>query len=237
MARHLFRFAVNVYEAATADAWIAKAQKAEALGYDTFFVADHLMTFPPITGMMAAAAATTTLRIGSNVFANDFRHPIMLGREAAAVDVFSHGRLVFGLGTGFYRPDYDQSGIPLDSPSVRVGRLEEAIQIIKGLFTAAPFSFTGKHYTIRDVSLAPAPVQQPHPPILLGGGSPRILALAAREADIVGFNIRTTAAGDFDPASILAEPTAQKSRLGHAGSRCAAGTRRIQHLAGSYRCD
>src|SRR5262245_26137152 len=152
--------------------------------------------------MMAAAAATTTLRIGSNVFANDFRHPVMLGREAAAIDVFSNGRLIFGLGTGFYHGDYEQSGIPLDPPGVRVKRLEEAIQILKGIFATAPFSFTGKHYTIRDVSLTPAPVQKPHPPILVGGGSPRILALAAREADIVGFNIRTTADGAFDPTSI-----------------------------------
>jgi probable F420-dependent oxidoreductase len=210
MVQHPFRFGVNVYGAANRDDWSAKAQKIEALGYDTLFVADHAHTFPPIAGMMAAAAVTTTVRIGSNVFANDFRHPMMLAREMAAVDVFSNGRLVFGLGTGFYRPDYEKSGIPLDAPGVRVGRLEEAIQIIKGSFTTAPFSFAGKHYTIQDFSLAPMPVQQPHPPILLGGGSPRILALAAREADIVSFNIRTTADGDFDPASILAEPTAQK---------------------------
>jgi probable F420-dependent oxidoreductase len=221
MPRHPFRFGVNVYEAANREEWIAKAQKIEALGYDTLFVADHAHTFPPIAGMMAAAAATTTLRIGSNVFANDFRHPMLLAREMAAVDVFSNGRLVLGLGTGFYRPDYDQSGIPLDSPGVRVGRLEEAIQIIKGSFITTPFSFAGKHYTIQDFSLAPMPVQQPHPPILLGGGSPRILALAAREADIVSFNIRTTVDGDFDPASILAEPTAQKV----AWVKQAAGTR------------
>jgi alkanesulfonate monooxygenase SsuD/methylene tetrahydromethanopterin reductase-like flavin-dependent oxidoreductase (luciferase family) len=148
------------------------------------------MTFPPITGMMAATAATTTLRIGSNVFANDFRHPIMLGREAAAVDLFSNGRFVFGLGKGFYGGDYQQSGIPLDPPGVRVGRLEEAIQIMKGMFTTAPFSFSGKHYRIRDFSLHPAPVQQPHPPILVGGGSPRVLALAGREADYGGPNVK-----------------------------------------------
>ena len=210
MPRHPFRFGVNVYEAAHRDEWIAKAQKIEALGYDTLFVADHAHTFPPIAGMMAAASATTTLRIGSNVFANDLRHPMMLAREVAAVDVFSNGRLVLGLGTGFYRPDYDQSGIPLDSPGVRVGRLEEAIQIIKGSFTTAPFSFTGQHYTIRNFSLTPPSVQQPHPPILLGGGSPRILALAAREADIVSFNIRTTTDGGFDTTSISPAATAQK---------------------------
>jgi probable F420-dependent oxidoreductase len=210
LTHHPFRFGVNVYEAATRDEWIAKAQHIEALGYDTLFVADHLHTFPPIAGMMAAAAATTTLRIGSNVFANDFRHPLILGREVAAVDLFSHGRLVLGLGTGFWRPDYDQSGIPLDPPGTRVGRLEEAIQIIKGIFTTAPFSFTGQYYTVRDFALSPAPVQQPHPPILLGGGGPRTLALAAREADIVGFGSRTTRAGGFDTTSNSPNATAQK---------------------------
>jgi probable F420-dependent oxidoreductase len=154
--------------------------------------------------------ATTTLRIGSNVLANDFYHSIMLGREIAAVDALTNGRLVLGLGTGFYRPDYDQSGITFDSPAIRVGRLEEAIQIIKGIFTTTPFSFTGHHYTIRDVVLPCAPIQQPHPPLLIGGASPRILALAAREADIVSFNIRTTVDGGFDTASLMAEPTAQK---------------------------
>jgi probable F420-dependent oxidoreductase len=210
LAQHPFRFGVNVYEAINREEWIAKAQKIEALGYDTLFVADHAHTFPPIAGMMAAATATTTVRIGSNVFANDFRHPIMLGREVAAIDALSNGRVVFGLGTGFYRPDYDQSGIALDPPGIRVGRLEEAVQIFKGIFTTSPFSFSGQHYTVRDFSLAPAPVQQPHPPILIGGASPRILALAAREADIVGFNIRTTPDGGFDPSSILLDPTLQK---------------------------
>jgi probable F420-dependent oxidoreductase len=210
MTRYPFRFGVNVYGATTRDEWIAKALKVEALGYDTFFVADHLGCFPPLAGMMAAAAATTRLRIGSNVFANDFRHPIMLAREVAAVDALSNGRVVLGLGTGFYRPDYDQSGITLDLPGTRVSRLEEAVQIIKGVFTKTSFSFSGQYYTVRDVSLTPTPVQQPHPPLLLGGASPRILALAAREADIVSFNIRTTANGGFDHSSILLDPTIQK---------------------------
>jgi probable F420-dependent oxidoreductase len=221
---HPFRFGVNVYEANTRDKWITKAQHIEALGYDTFFVADHLGTFPPIAGMMAAATATTTLRIGSNVFANDFRHPLLLGREVAAVDLFSGGRLILGLGTGFWRADYDQSGIPLEPPSTRVGRLEEAILILKGIFTAAPFSFTGHHYTVRDFALSPVPVQQPHPPILVGGGGPRILALAAREADIVSFNMRTTRTGGFDPTSISPVATAQKV----AWVRQAAGERLAQ---------
>lgn len=231
MESHPFRFGVLVGGVAAADDWIAKARKVEALGYDTLFVAEHMDTFPPIAGMVAAAGATTTLRIGSYVLANDFHHPIVLGREAAAIDALSHGRLVFGLGTGFYRPDYEQSGIVFQSPGMRVGRLEEAVQIIKGIFTTTPFSFDGKYYTVRDFALTPVPVQQPHPPILVGGASPRILALAAREADIVGLNIRTTADGGFDPSSLLAEPTAQKV----AWIKQAAGER-WEHLKLSILC-
>jgi probable F420-dependent oxidoreductase len=210
VTHHPFRFGVNVYGANSRDEWIAKAQHIEALGYDALFVGDHLGAFPPIAGMMAAAMATTTLRIGSNVFANDFRHPLILGREAAAVDLFSGGRLVLGLGTGFWRADYDQSGIPLEPPNTRVGRLQESIQILKGIFTAAPFSFTGHYYTVRDFALSPAPVQQPHPPILVGGGGPRVLALAAREADIVSFGLRTTHTGGFNTASTSHDATAEK---------------------------
>ena len=207
---HPFRFGVNVYEAATREEWIGKAQRIEALGYDCFFVADHVMTFPPIAGMMAAAAATTTLRIGSNVMGNDFRHPLVLCRELAAVDLLSNGRLVFGLGTGFYRLDYDQFGIPFAPPGVRVSRLEEAIQLIKAAFRDTSFTFEGHYYSVRDFSLTPRPLQAPHPPLLLGGGSPRILALAAREADIVSLNIRTTRDGGFDTNSVSPAATAEK---------------------------
>jgi probable F420-dependent oxidoreductase len=210
MAHHPFRFGVNAVEAACAEEWIGKAQRIEALGYDTMFAGDHLICFPPIAGMMAAAAATTRLHIGSNVLANDFYHPVILARELAAIDMLSHGRLIVGLGTGFYRPDYIQSGIPLDAPGIRVSRLAEAIQIIKGVFTAEDFSFTGRHYTVHNVSLTPMPQQKPRPPLLLGGGGPRILALAAGEADIVSINIRTTRDGGFEPGSSSPAATAEK---------------------------
>jgi probable F420-dependent oxidoreductase len=160
--------------------------------------------------MMAAATATTTLRVGTNVLANDFRHPLIVGAEVAAVDFFSGGRVVLGLGTGFWRQDYDQSGIPFDPPSTRVGRLEEAVQILKGMCTTAPFSFDGQYYAVRDFELSPGPRQQPHPPILVGGGGRRILALAAREASIVGFGRRSTRSGGFDTDSDTPDATAEK---------------------------
>ena len=210
MPHYPFRFGVNVYGADSPETWADQARHIEALGYDTLFIADHFGGLPPIAGMMAAATATTTLRVGTNVLANDFRHPLIVGAEVAAVDFFSGGRVVLGLGTGFWRQDYDQSGIPFELPGTRVGRLEEAVQILKGTWTTAPFSFAGKYYSVRDFELSPGPQQQPHPPILVGGGGRRILALAAREANIVGFGRRSTRSGGFDTDSDTPDATAEK---------------------------
>jgi probable F420-dependent oxidoreductase len=142
----------------------------------------------PIAALMAAADATTSLRVGSLVFDNDYRHPVVLAKEAATLDLLSDGRFDLGMGAGWMASDYEQAGIPFDSPGHRISRLEEAIQIVKGLLAGAPFSFTGKHYQVKDIEGSPLPVQKPHPPIVLGGGAPRMLRLAAREADIVNVN-------------------------------------------------
>jgi probable F420-dependent oxidoreductase len=135
---------------------------------------------------MLAAEATQTLRIGTTVFANDFRHPAVLAKEAATLDLLSGGRLELGLGAGYLAPDYALTGIALDPPGVRVSRLMESVQIIKGLFGDEPVTFAGRYYTITDLEGYPKPVQRPHPPLYLAGGSKRVLSLAAREADIVG---------------------------------------------------
>lgn len=159
------------------------------MGYTSFYLPDHFNEqLAPIAGIMAAADATSNLRIGWLVLDNDYRHPVVVAKEAATIDLLSDGRLDLGLGAGWLKVDYDQSGIPYDSAGTRIERLEEAIKIVKGIFTASPFSFTGKHYSVRDVKGYPAPVQKPHPPILLGGGGRRMLGLAAREADIVHLN-------------------------------------------------
>jgi probable F420-dependent oxidoreductase len=144
------------------------------------------------------------------VLANDFRHPVVLAKEAASLDVLSGGRFEFGLGTGYARADHDQTGIPLDPPGVRVARVAEAVGIIKAAFSGGPVEIAGEHYTVRGFELRPKPVQRPRPPLLIGGGSRRILALAAREADIVGLNVRTTPEGHFDLPSTTPEATAQK---------------------------
>lgn len=188
-----FRFAAQLGRApeATPDAWAAQARKAEDLGYSALLMPDHFGDqLAPVPALMAAADATTTLRVGALVFDNDYRHPLVLAKEAATIDVLSGGRLELSLGAGWMRTDYEQSGIPYDPPGVRVDRFEEAVQVVKGLLGAEePYSFSGHHYTISHHLPAPRPVQRPHPPLTIGGGGRRVLSIAAREADVVGINV------------------------------------------------
>jgi probable F420-dependent oxidoreductase len=182
------RFGVQL-SGGTGTDWLGQVRQAEELGYSSVFVPDHFGDqLAPIPALTAAAAATTDLRVGSLVFDNDYRHPVLLAKEIASLDVLSGGRVEFGLGAGWMNSDYDQSGIPHDRAGVRIDRLEEAITVIKGLFAEGPTSFTGNHYTVTGLDGLPKPVQQPHPPFLIGGGAPRVLRLAGREADIVGVN-------------------------------------------------
>ncbi|HSL42106.1 MAG TPA: TIGR03621 family F420-dependent LLM class oxidoreductase [Anaerolineales bacterium] len=206
-----FRFAILTGGAASRKEWTDKARQAETLGYSTLLIDDHLYDpFAPLTALVSAADATTSLRVGSLVFGNDFRHPVILAKEAATLDLLSDGRLELGLGTGYWHADYEQSGIPLQSPGTRVSRFEEAVQIVKGVFADAAFTYEGNYYTIHNLNGLPKPVQKPYPPLLLGGGSKRMLSIAAREANIVGVNVRTTAEGGLDFSSITPEATDQK---------------------------
>jgi len=209
--KHPFRFGVSLTDIKSSDALIATARKMEDLGYSTLSTSDHVnFELPPLVSLIAVANATTTLRVGTLVLGNDFRHPAVVARELAALDVFSNGRLEFGLGTGWSKVDYDQFGIPLDPPGVRVSRFEEAVQIFKQFFSEQPFNFAGTYYTATNLNGLPKPIQSPHPPLLVGGGSKRMLSIAGREADIVGINLRTTADGQIDWASASVEATDQK---------------------------
>ncbi|HLF99688.1 MAG TPA: TIGR03621 family F420-dependent LLM class oxidoreductase [Acidimicrobiia bacterium] len=185
-----FRFGIQISKAGSSTEWAELARKAEDLGFSTLAMPDHFVNdeFAPMPAMMAAADATSTLRIGSLVFDNDYKHPVVLAKEAATLDVLSDGRLEFGLGAGWQRTDYDASGIPYDPPGVRIDRFEEGLRIVKGLWETGPFSHAGEHYTITNLEGFPKPVQQPRPPILIGGGGQRVLTIAAREADIIGLN-------------------------------------------------
>lgn len=169
--------------------WQDELRRIEGNGFHAVAAADHFTEgwdIEPMVALTAAALSTSTLRVQTGVLGNDYRHPVLVHRMAATLDAVSGGRFILGLGAGWLTSDYEAAGIPFDTPGVRIARLEEAIAVIKGLFGDSPFSFAGEHYTITDLTGAPAPVQQPHPPLFLGGGSPRVLRLAGREADIVG---------------------------------------------------
>jgi probable F420-dependent oxidoreductase len=208
-----FRFGAQVSNARSREKFVEKARKLEDSGYSTMFMPDHFDDqLAPMPALMAAADATTTLRIGSLVFDNDYKHPVVMAKEAATLDLLSGGRLEFGLGAGWMRTDYEQSGIPYDPPGVRVDRFVEGLEVIKGLFTGEPFSFSGKHYTVTELAGTPLPVQRPHPPITIGAGAKRMCRIAGREADIVSVNF-SLEAGAIDAAMAvtgLAEATRNK---------------------------
>ncbi len=188
MTSRPFRFGIQANRATDGPAWRDLAMRAEELGYDVLTMPDHFGDdFAPMPALAVAAAVTTRLRIGALVFANDYKHPVVLAKELATLDVLSGGRVEVGLGAGWMRTDYEQSGISYDSPGTRIARLEESLEVIKRAFGAEPFDFAGEHYRITGYNGFPKPVQQP-PPLLLGGGAKRMLSLAAREADIIGIN-------------------------------------------------
>lgn len=186
MAKKPFRFGIVSGGNPSRSAWIALAQRAEKLGYASLHLPDVLGTpTATLTALTVAATATTTLRVGSFVFVNDYRHPALLAREIATLDRLSEGRVELGLGAGNWPLDFQQLGIPFDKAGVRVSRFEEGFSIIKQFFTSEVVNFSGKYYTVKDLHSRPRPVQQPHPPILIGSGGRRMLTLAAREADII----------------------------------------------------
>lgn len=195
-----FRFGVNVREAPSRAAWQDKARRAEDLGYAALLVPDHLAAMlATIPAIMSAAAATKRLRVGTNVLNNDLRHPVLLAREAATMDLLTDGRLDLGLGAGYVRSEYEQAGLRFDRGGIRVERLAEAITIIKGLLGGSEVNFTGRHYRVTGHRIHPLPVQRPHPPIAVGGNGPRLLALAAKEADIVNLTGITFTRGGTVP--------------------------------------
>jgi probable F420-dependent oxidoreductase len=192
---HPFRFGLTTGWVSSGPEWLATARRAEELGYDVLLVPDHLTRMlSPVPALAAAAAVTSRMRIGSYVFANDFRHPLLLAREAATLDVLSDGRLEFGLGAGWRVSDYTQLGVRYDPAGRRIDRMVEGLAVIKGLFAGETVTHAGPTYQLEHARLSPAPVQRPIP-IMLGGGGPRMLRIAARDADIVSFVPQFNAAG------------------------------------------
>jgi probable F420-dependent oxidoreductase len=213
MPQH-FRFGVQCELAPSRREWQAKARRVEALGYQVFLVPDHFgAQFAPAPALLSAAYATRALRVGTLVFDNDFRHPALLAKEAATLDVLCEGRFEFGIGAGWMRSEYEQAGIAFEPGPTRVDRLEEAIAALRALWRDGPAHFTGKHYVVSGLTATPAPLRAGGPPLLIGGGGPRILRLAGREADIVGLVPRSRADGaGLDLADLSSVAFADKVR-------------------------
>ena len=181
-----FRFSVVITNASSRTAFVTLARKAEELGYATLLMPDRTITgLAPLTALAIAAEATTSLRVGSYVFCNDYRHPALLAKEVATLDFLSGGRFELGLGAGAGPFDYQQLGLPFDKGDERVDRFEEALSVIKKLFTEESVNFSGRHYTIKEMQGLPRPIQKPHPPFVIGGAGKRMLSLAAREVDSI----------------------------------------------------
>ena len=211
---HPFRFAVQQASAKSGERWIALARRAESLGYDVLVMPDHLgRQLSPFAALSAAAAATTRLRVGAFVFANDYRHLLILAREAASLDLLSNGRLEIGLGAGWKTSDYRQLGMEYNPASKRIDRLAEATPLIKRLLAGETVTHRGEHYQLDRASVGVEPVQKPRPPLAIGAGGPRMLELAAREADIVGLVPGFDAHGRIHLRQATESATARKIAL------------------------
>ena len=212
-----FRFGVQLRSAEDADEWAGWARRAEDAGYAVLSTPDHLAgplgeQFAPLPALVAAAGATSRIRLGTWVLGNDFRHPAVLAKEAATLDWLSGGRLELGLGAGWMEEDYAQTGIPHDPPALRIRRLAESVMVIRGLWGPGEFRFEGEHYRIRGLDGRPKPVQK-LPPLQIGGGGERVLRFAAREADTVGLGLRLTGGAMDAAAARTATASATDAKL------------------------
>ena len=184
-----FRFGVQLSTAASGKEWREKARKVEDLGYSTLFIPDHFGDqWAPTVAMTIAAEATEQINVGALVYDNDYRHPVVLAKEMATLDLATEGRVEFGIGAGWMKSDYDEAGITYDEPKVRIDRMVEGLEIMKQLWRDGTATFQGEHYTVTNAQGFPRPHSQPHPKIVIGGGGKRVLSIAAREADIIGVN-------------------------------------------------
>jgi len=192
------RFGVHIVPQHTTYAEILQtAREADELGFDTAFLFDHFMpinsgsTGPCFEGwtlLSAVAAQTKRVKVGLLVTGNTYRNPAILAKMAATVDHVSNGRLILGLGAGWFELEHTAYGIPFYTPGERAKRLSESVAVIKQLFTQPKSTFTGKYYQLKDAPCEPKPVQKPYPPLLIGGMGPkRVQPLAARHADIWHF--------------------------------------------------
>src|SRR4051794_33739825 len=191
--------------------WHDDIRRLDDAGFDTLAASDHFTggwTIEPLVALAAASLASPRLRLQTNVLSNDYRHPVLVHRMAATLDLLSNGRFELGIGGGWMQSDYDAAGLPFDRPGLRIDRLAESLEVIKGLFRGEPFTYMGEHYQVHELVGVPAPVQQPHPPMFIGGGGKRVLSIAGREADIVGIHANLRA-GPIS-SQVVAEMTPER---------------------------
>lgn len=210
----LFRFGVMAPDLDSKEAWAEQARKVEALGYSTIGIGEHLIFGgpSPIPALMAAADATTTLRVSTQILINDYRHPAVMANEIATLDRLSGGRVELGLGAGLVAQDFTMIGLPFDPPATRVRRLGESVRLVKQLLGDHTVTFNGEFYQVDELNIHPKPLQRPHPPIYVAGGGKGILSLAAREADIVGLHSKAMPSGGHDMSTRTAAAFDQKAR-------------------------
>jgi probable F420-dependent oxidoreductase len=219
--------------------WQPAVRRLEDAGFDTLVVSDHFTDgweMEPMVALTAAAMVTKTLRVQTGVLCNDYRHPVLTHRMAATLDRLSGGRFTLGLGAGWLLSDYRSAGIPLDEPVVRIDRLAESVALIKALFTGRPVDFAGKYYSVKGLIGVPAPTHRPGPPIMLGGGGPRMLRLAGREADLVSIvaslqagAITSGSAADLTAARVERKVSWIREGMAQAGRRDHEVTISINH--------
>ena len=201
--RRSFRFAVQAFDdPGSGQAWAHTARRVEALGYSTLFGADHYYgpgqvaevskhrptELAPISAMAMAAAATFRLRVGCRVFNVEMHHPVVLAKEMATLDLLTDGRVEVGLGAGWTTAEFEALGKRFDPSGIRIARLAEAAEVIKAHWSGDEFRFDGEHFQVHGFAGRPVPSQSPHPPIMIGGGRPKVLRTAGRLADIVSLN-------------------------------------------------
>ena len=221
-----FRFAVQSYRTESPREWRERARRVEALGYSTLHVADHYIGPGPLldaTGhrvqsvaavpaLAVAAEATTTLRIGSRMFCVGYHQPVVLAKEAATLDFFSEGRLELGLGAGWLENEYVAMGIPFPSAGERIAALRETVELLEQTFAGGQVEVRGRHVQAHGFEAVPRPTQEPRPPIMIGGGAPRVLRMAGELADVVSvnYNNRSGRLGSDSVATSGADETAEK---------------------------
>ncbi len=226
MSHKPFRFSLQSFNTDSPKNWRNLIAKTEDLGYSTFFLADHFLSEGPAldtTGhppqMLAATPAiamaleqTTTLRVGCRVFCNDYRHAITLIKEAATMDYLSGGRYEFGLGAGWIKAEYEAVGMSFDEFPERFARFAETVEAYKAFMSGELIELNGESLQWSGFKGIPSTPQQPHPPIMIGGGSKKILTYAGEQADIVSlnFNNRAGTIGLDGMNSGMAEQTAKK---------------------------